>query len=225
MSTFVLIPGADGRALYWRYLVPELRQRGHDAVAVGLPLEGSNGLAEYASAVVDAVADRNDLVVVAQSLGALTGPLVCGRLPVRHLVLLNPMVPAPGETANDWWGNTGQEEARVRAATEEGRPTEFEIVRDFFHDVPEDVTAAMVADDSPAADLATVFGDPWPLTAWPDVSTRFLQGRDDRFFPLAFQRRVVAQRLPGVEVEELPGGHCLALSRPVELAEALGSGP
>jgi hypothetical protein len=32
---------------------------------------------------------------------------------------------------------------------------------------------------------------------------------------------VVAERLPGVEVEELPGGHLLALSRPVQLAETL----
>jgi hypothetical protein len=35
---------------------------------------------------------------------------------------------------------------------------------------------------------------------------------------------VVAQRLPGVEVEELPGGHLIALSRPAELADALLSG-
>jgi pimeloyl-ACP methyl ester carboxylesterase len=69
----------------------------------------------------------------------------------------------------------------------------------------------------------TPFGPPWPLASWPDVHTRFLQGRDDRFFPLEFQRRVVAERLPGVEVEELPGGHLLALSRPVEVAEALVS--
>jgi pimeloyl-ACP methyl ester carboxylesterase len=71
----------------------------------------------------------------------------------------------------------------------------------------------------------TPFEKPWPLAAWPDVPTRFLQGRDDRFFPLGFQRRVVAERLPGVEVEELPGGHLLALGRPVELAEALMSRP
>jgi pimeloyl-ACP methyl ester carboxylesterase len=69
----------------------------------------------------------------------------------------------------------------------------------------------------------TPFEEPWPLAAWPDVPTRFLQGREDRLFPLEFQRRVVAERLPGVEVEELPGGHLLALSRPVELATALMS--
>jgi len=45
-------------------------------------------------------------------------------------------------------------------------------------------------------------------------------GREDRFFPLEMQRRVVRERL-GPEVEELPGGHLVALSRPVEPAEAL----
>ncbi len=66
----------------------------------------------------------------------------------------------------------------------------------------------------------TPFEKPWPLEKWPDVPTRFLQGRDDRFFPLEFQRRVVRQRL-GIAVDEMPGGHLLALSRPRELADRL----
>jgi pimeloyl-ACP methyl ester carboxylesterase len=49
-----------------------------------------------------------------------------------------------------------------------------------------------------------------------------LAGRDDRFFPLRFQREVAAERL-GLEVDELPGGHLLALSRPVELADRLAA--
>ena len=49
-----------------------------------------------------------------------------------------------------------------------------------------------------------------------------LAGRDDRFFPLEFQRRVAADRL-GLAVDEIPGGHLVALSRPVELAERLAA--
>lgn len=48
----------------------------------------------------------------------------------------------------------------------------------------------------------------------------FLQGRDDRLFPLDFQRRVVTDRL-GIEVEEVPGGHLVALSQPATLADRL----
>ena len=61
---------------------------------------------------------------------------------------------------------------------------------------------------------------PWPGERWPDVPTRFLQSRDDRMFPLASQRRVVRERL-GIEVDDMPGGHLVALSQPVELARRL----
>jgi pimeloyl-ACP methyl ester carboxylesterase len=52
------------------------------------------------------------------------------------------------------------------------------------------------------------------------VPTRFLQATDDRFFPLEFQRRLVRERL-GMELDEMPGGHLVALSRPAELADRL----
>jgi pimeloyl-ACP methyl ester carboxylesterase len=37
VSLFVPIPGAGGSAWYWHRVVPELRARGHEAVAVDLP--------------------------------------------------------------------------------------------------------------------------------------------------------------------------------------------
>jgi pimeloyl-ACP methyl ester carboxylesterase len=223
VTTFVLIPGAGGQAWYWHRLVPELTARGHEAIAVDLPAgDDAAGLAEYTDAAVAAIGDRRDgLVVVGQSLGGFTAPLVCERVPVERLVLLNAMAPKPGESPGEWWEATGQEAARAEVAVREGRePGGFDPLVDFFHDVPQRVVAeAMAAGE--VEQSGAPFGKPWPLAAWPDVPTRFLQGRDDRFFPLEFQRRVVAERLPGVEVEELPGGHLLALSRPVELAEAL----
>lgn len=180
------------------------------------------GFGEYADAVVAAIGDRRDgLVLVGQSMGGFTVPLVCGRVPVQELVLVNAMVPKPGESGGEWWTATGQEAARAALAEREGRPPGgSDPLVDFFHDVPADVVAAALAAGE-IEQSGTPFEEPWPLPAWPDVPTRFLQGRDDRFFPLEFQRRVVAERLPGVEVEELPGGHLVALGRPVELAEAL----
>jgi pimeloyl-ACP methyl ester carboxylesterase len=222
MATFVLIPGADGRAWYWHRVVPELRARGHETVAVDLPSGESVGLAEYTDAVVDAIGDRTGLVVVAQSLAGFTAPLVADRVPVDQLVLLNAMVPAPGESAGEWWGNTGQEKARAEYALRTGRgpDPQFDLVTDFFHDVPPEVTAEAMAAGAGSGPPDLLFSQPWPLEKWPDVPTRFLQGRDDRFFPLDFQRRVVRDRL-GIPVEELPGGHLVALSQPVELAARL----
>ena len=105
---YVLVPGAGGSAWYWHRLEPELWRRGHEVIAVGLPAaDDAAGLPEYADAVVQAVGRRSNLVLVAQSLGAFTAPLVCAHLPVELLVVLNPMIPRPNETPGEWWATTG----------------------------------------------------------------------------------------------------------------------
>jgi pimeloyl-ACP methyl ester carboxylesterase len=219
MSLFVLIPGAGGAAWYWHRVVPELRARGHEAVAVDLPgADESAGLPEYADAVVAAIGGHRDVVVVAQSMGAFTGPVACVRAPIRLLVLVNAMVPLPGETPGDWWGNTGWEQARVAAAQAGGYPAEFDLATYFLHDVPAEVAAAGEAHAFPEADIA--FGQPCAIARWPDVPTRVIAGRDDRFFPLEFQRRLARERL-GTGIDEILGGHLVALSRPAELTDQL----
>jgi pimeloyl-ACP methyl ester carboxylesterase len=219
--TFALIPGAGGDAWFWHRLEPELQSRGLDAVPVALPAaDDAAGLTEYADAVVEAVADRSPLVLVAQSLGGFTAPLVCDRLDVALLVLLNAMIPAPGETAGAWWEATGWEGAHAEQADRDGRPVvEDDVVGDFFHDVPLDVVAEAFERGAPEQTMR-VFSDPPPVTTWPRVPTRVVAGRDDRFFPADFQRRIAVERL-GITPDELPGGHLLALSRPVELADLL----
>ncbi|WP_236794871.1 alpha/beta fold hydrolase [Amycolatopsis sp. GM8] len=210
MSTFVLIPGAGGQAWYWHRVVPELEARGHDAIAVDLPAgDDSAGLAEYADVVVDAIGDRSGLVLVAQSMGGFTAPMVCERVPADLLVLVNAMTPRPGESPGEWWANTGHDQLIEN----------FDLLEFFFHDVPPEVTAeAMAAGEVPQS--GTPFAKPWPLAKWPDVRTKFLQGSDDRFFPPDFQRPLVRERL-GLELDEMPGGHLVALSRPKDLAERL----
>jgi pimeloyl-ACP methyl ester carboxylesterase len=86
MATYVLIHGAGDVGWYWHLVEAELRERGHNVVAPDLPCEDdSAGLSQYAETVIDAIGDRMDLVVVAQSLGAFTAPLVCDRKPLsRH---------------------------------------------------------------------------------------------------------------------------------------------
>jgi pimeloyl-ACP methyl ester carboxylesterase len=222
MATYVLIHGAGSDSWYWHLVVPALRERGHDVVAVDLPCEDdSAGFSEYADTVVDAVGDRTNLIVVAQSLGGFTAPLVCERVPVDLLVLLAAMVPRPGEPPADWWANTGWEQARREQAERDGRPTDgdFDVMAEFFHDVPPDVVAEAMARGERGQSGAP-FEKPWPLRAWPQVPTRFLLCRDDRFFPADFMRRVVRERL-GFTPDEMDGGHLPALSRPLELVDRL----
>jgi pimeloyl-ACP methyl ester carboxylesterase len=218
MTTFVLVPGAGGDSWFWHRLVPELERRGHEAVPVELPTgDDSAGLTAYADAVVTAVGARSPVVLVAQSMGGLTAPLVCDRVDVELLVLLNAMVPRPGETGGDWWKVTGQAEAQSEHLRRLGIDGDDDAVT-YFHDVPADVAAAAM--QQPLTQSMRPFEDPWPLAAWPDVPTRVLTGRDDRLFPAEFQRRIALERL-GLEPDLVPGGHLAALSRPVELADAL----
>ena len=219
MSTFVLIPGAGGTASFWYRVTPLLEAGGHDAIAVNLPgADESAGLPEYTDLVLAAMADREDVVLVAQSMGAFTAPMVCARGPVRLLILVNAMIPRPGETPGEWWGNTGSEEALIAAARDGGYPAEIDLETYFLHDLPAEVLASGEASGGPEADIA--FGQPCAIDRWPDVPTRVISGRDDRLFPLEFQRRVAKDRL-GLEVNVVPGGHLAALSYPAALADQI----
>jgi pimeloyl-ACP methyl ester carboxylesterase len=225
MATYVLIHGAASDSWYWHLVVPRLRALGHDVVAPDLPSDDDGaGLAEYTDAVVAAIgdgADGDDLVVVAQSLGGFTAPLVCDRVPVRLMVLVAAMVPLPGERPADWWANTGFAEARRAQAERDGRAGggEFDPMDEYFHDVPPDVVADAYARGE-RDQSGTPMEKPWPLAAWPDVPTRFLLCRNDRFFPAEFLRRVVRERL-GITPDEMESGHLPALAHPDELVERL----
>ncbi|MDT5012124.1 MAG: hypothetical protein QOH57_3741 [Mycobacterium sp.] len=220
--TYVLIPGAGGDALYWQWVTPILTAAGADAVAVGLPADDDSAdLDAYADRVCGAVSDvSGPLIVVAQSMGGFTAPLVAQRTPTALIVLVNAMVPVPGESGGQWWANTGQKQAAAEYRQRIGLDRkDFDMVEDFFHDVPDDVKGAVLSAPEPRQS-DTPFEQPWPLAHWPDVPTKFLQGADDRLFPLDFQRRVVHDRL-GIDIDVMPGGHLLAFSRPRELAQKL----
>lgn len=140
MSTFVLIPGAGGVSWYWHRILPRLEDAGHEAIAVDLPGDDETaGLAEYTNRVLDAIGERDDVVLVAQSLGAFTAPLVAAKVPVRAVILVNAMIPAPAETPDAWWDNTGSRPTREAAAERGGYSTEFDLAVYFLHDVPPEV--------------------------------------------------------------------------------------
>jgi len=160
--------------------------------------------------VIEAVGDRTDLVVVAQSAGGLTAPIVCERVPARLLVLVAPMIPAPGEAPADYWANTGY--------AAEARGQYDDPVALFYPDVPPELASEALKRGRPQSEAR--MHEPCPLEAWPDVPTVVLLCRDDRLFPAGFIRRIARERL-GVTPDEIDGGHTPALSRPAELAGRL----
>src|SRR5262245_6363133 len=214
--TFVLIPGAGGSAWYWHLVAPKIQERGHEAIPVSLPAtDDTAGLPEYAATVVRAIGNRESqhIALVAQSLAGFTAPLVCKEVPVALLVLLNAMIPRPGETPGEWWTNAHHDAAKREQNQRDGRPAgaPFDPLIDFFHDVPQPVIDEAWAQGEPRQSN-TVFVSPCMFESWPPAPTRVLIGHDDRFFPADFQRRIARERL-GISADEMPGGHLVALSQ------------
>ena len=205
MATFVLIHGGGGSAWDWHLVAAELRERGHDPIAVDLPCENeSAGWSQYVDVVVQAIGTRRDTVVVGHSLGGFTAPLVCARTEVDLLVLVAAMIPAPGEAFADWWANADHQDAGHDDV--------------FYHDVPPELAAEARLRGRDEASRA--LQEPWPLSAWPETPTRYLLCQEDRMFPAAWARGHAARRLD-IEADEMSGGHYVTLSRPRELADRL----
>jgi pimeloyl-ACP methyl ester carboxylesterase len=191
-------------------------------VAISLPAgDDSAGWTAYADAIVGSIGDRAGVILVAQSLAGFSAPLVCERIPIDLLVLLNAMIPRPGETGAEWWSNTGQQEAMHAHLAALGLPPEAadDDATVYFHDVPPQVRDEAFGRGEPEQSW-TPMTQAWPLDAWPDVPTRVLVGRDDRLFPADFQRRIARERL-AIAADEIAGGHLVALSRPAELVDSL----
>jgi pimeloyl-ACP methyl ester carboxylesterase len=224
-SSFILVPGAGGDPFYWYRVVPLLRDAGHEVVAVRLPAgEDGAGLAEYAATITGAIGERRGVVLVAQSMGAYSAPLAAAAAPdrVARIVLVAPMIPLPGESADAFWAASGQHVAQRALAVAEGRDPDapFDLDEMFLHDVPADV-AARLLEEGDSRDEGKSFVDPWPLDAWPDVPTTVIAGARDRLLPLDFVRGLARSRLGLDDVTVVDAGHLPALGRPQELTRAI----
>lgn len=221
MRTYVLVPGAGGSPWAWHRVAALLADAGHDVRSVDLPgADPDATLADHVELVVAAAQDADDLVLVAHSFGGFSASAAAARLAARELVLVNAMIPSPGESGAGWWRAVGQREARREAERAAGRDpaVPFSLEAVFLHDLPEELREQAPLHERDQAERA--FTDPWPLAAWPSVPSRVVASDDDRLFPLALQQRVARERL-GLDVVVVPGGHLNALSRPVELVDAI----
>ena len=208
--TFAFIHGAGDVGWYWHLVEERLRARGHVTVAPDLPVEDDTaGLSRYADVVVDAIGADRDVVVVSQSFGGYVAPIVADRIAARLMVLVAPMIPRPGESAEEMFATTGWQPGHQDDSSERAI---------FYHDVSPDLAEEAMARGRRQSD--TPGSQPWPLPSWPAIPTRVVIGRLDRFFPADWMRTVARDRL-GIVPDEIESGHCPALSRPIELADRL----
>lgn len=225
VTTFVLIPGGGGSPGSWKLVADRLRQSGHEAIAVDIQQDDpALGLPEYARVTGAAIANREQsgpVVLAALSFGGFTAPVVAQEHPeVSHIVLLNPMIPNPGERAGAWWEDSGSIAARDESDAAAGRSSDvFDPEVYMYNGLDQEARAVLSAypDRQPAG---TPFSQVCEIEAWPQIATTVLVGADDNFFSPAFQQKIAQERL-GVEAEIIDGGHMLPLANPDGVTAAL----
>ena len=228
MTTFALVHGAWHGAWCWDRLAPELAVAGSAVVAVDLPCEDVGaGCREYAEIVLRSLADMpdDDVVLVAHSAGGLTLPLVAAATEVSAMVFVSALLPRPGQRFADQNAQEGILLGNYQAGVEldsAGRRRWFDadIARRTMYSGCTDADAAW-AFTRLRAQASTMYTEPTPLAAWPDVPVIDVRGEDDQLVSPTWAANAVPARL-GVAPIVLPdAGHTLIVSHALQLADIL----
>lgn len=227
MTTYALVPGAWHGAWCWDRVAPALVDAGHRVVAVDLPCEDvALGCAAYRDVVLAALGDvADDLVVVGHSAGGLTAPLVAAARPVRRLVLLSALLPLPGRPFTE----QNEAEGILQSEYQAGIETDATGCRRWFD---RDLCARTMYSGCADGDVdwafaqlrpqsSTMYTEPSPQAAWPDVPITDVRGDADRLVSPTWATRAVPARL-GVRSVVIEGaGHSSMLSHPDRVADLL----
>jgi pimeloyl-ACP methyl ester carboxylesterase len=223
MARYVLVHGAWHGSWAWEQLSPLLLDAGHDAVAVDLPISDPTATFEtYADVVVDAMADRDDAVLVAHSLGGIPSTIAALRRPVAALVYVCGVLPKVAGMPNE--GEPVQAEDAVFAALRRNDDGSNEWADDaaavaaLYADCPADLADRAVRRLRPQQ--TAIWRNNPVLPSWPAFPLTYVACADD-VVVRAEWARWAARNWLGVEPVELPGDHSPMLSRPAALAEVL----
>jgi pimeloyl-ACP methyl ester carboxylesterase len=227
VTVFSLVHGGQHGAWCWAFLAPELTRRGHQVIAVDLPIgDPSAGAERYAAEVAWSLRDVGpDVTVVGHSLGGLTIPLLPAFRAVRKLVFLCAAYP---ELGRSYFGSLATEPPELLGAlTREhlARPdnashiTPPDVARaTFFSDVSRELQDWAIPQLRPQSE--TPHREITPLVVWPPTPRTLIHAAEDRAIPIELARRRT-RRLFGEDPIVMAGGHSPFLSRPAELADML----
>lgn len=223
-TTFVLVHGGFGSPAELAPTVPFIEARGHRVINVDLPCTRADAmLADYAAAVVDAMADcPHPRVLVAHSAGGATVPLVAARVPVDGMIFVAAIVPQPGQSIADALGpevadmitaitidnGDGARAFNIDLLTSLAPEKDQDAYRAFLHSTQRDQGWAAVT-------------QPWPGTGVPPVPRHYVLCTQDQVIPPAQQRAFAAAL--GVEPVEIDSVHAAFAFKPQELAGVLVS--
>jgi pimeloyl-ACP methyl ester carboxylesterase len=234
MSIFLLVYGGEQGAWCWAKLIPELRARGHEALAIDLPGHGADPtppeevtFEDYVSAVIAALERLEEApVLLGHSLAGMVISAVAERVPekLRLLVYLAAHLPNDGDSMLSLEARNPQpcvtrhlRLVRDGAAVVVARDRAREL---FYADCTNEDAVEAIARLRP--EPTAPLGSAVRLTAgrFGRVRRVFVTTEQDRAIPLVFQRRMIAGS-PPTPTRGLRSGHSPFLSMPRRLAGVL----
>jgi len=246
MSLFCLVHGAYLGAWCWERLIPELEARGHQVIAMDLPIDDpSASLSDYTDAVIQSLQGvDDDVILVGHSLAGMIVPLVALQRPIHRLVFLAALLPQIGMSGLDqfydevapnmlkeigyeppeasWFEQLGDEPDiyNPAALTMKQASQDEAVAMEFcFHDCEPDVAHWAISKLRDMRSLSHLT-EVTPLQTLPDVEYAYIVCTDDRIVSPTWSKYAALKRL-GVDAIELPGGHYPQISHPIQLAEVL----
>jgi pimeloyl-ACP methyl ester carboxylesterase len=227
VTLFALLHGGMHSGSSWDVVAAELRACGHLVVTPDLPVDDdSAGAREWAQCAIDAIdavsqSGESDVVVVGHSIAGLCVPVVAENRPVRRMIFVAGLIPAPGGTFVAHLAENPGAITFAATLSADGGPfgLTWESVRDgFYHDCPESL--ARSAFDGLRGQAFTVFTERCPIDQWPDVPSSYILMTDDRAVSRNWAQRV-ASGAPRARIHTMPGGHSPFFARPKELCDLL----
>lgn len=236
MATFLLIHGAWHGAWCWHKMLPELRARGHRALAIDLPGHGVDRT-PLAEVSLDAYAERvgaaldtleEPALLVGHSMGGVVITEAGERFPERvaGLVYLTAIVLQNGESMMDNPVKASPPEFMAGfQRTEDGIGINFDHgrMREAFYADCSDADVAL-AEACLVTQPAAVMAEPVTCTPerWGRLPRTYITCADDRALTLEGQRGMLARG--GFEqVIEMSGSHSPFLAQPAALVAHLAT--
>ena len=216
MTTFALVHGAWGSGWHWASIPERLRAAGHEAVAPDLPCDDPEAtFDDYVRVVLDAIVDAEDVVVVGFSLGSQTAARVAVARPVRELVHVAGVLPAPGRTLLEQFGDPLMHREYIEGlelVDRGSRWADFDVYRRVTYDesVPEEVVRERFARLRPQ--MTTPYLHAFDADLPP---ARYVLCTQDRLLDNAYWREATEV------TDEIDSGHQVMVSQPEKLTEVL----